>query len=84
MLQQTLMFLASDSPPAQAKSRAVRVSPPAAGLPGQPAERRTSSWSQRAVLALNVLGNAAGLATLLAALWYVLWLAQAFVPIQAL
>jgi hypothetical protein len=84
MLQQTLMFLATDSPPARAKTRAVAVSPPAAELPGQPAERRTSCRFRRVALVMNLVGNAAGLATLLAALWYSLWLAQALVPGTAL
>jgi hypothetical protein len=76
MLQQTLMFLAAGSPsqcaatrnpPAVAADVAAAVSPPAG--------RR--HWRLRQVVA--VAADAAGFAILLAALWYVLWLAQALI-----
>lgn len=75
MLQQTLMFLASDTPSTQA----IPLTPPAALPASFPAPGAETSSGIRWKFAFEVLANAAGLAGFLASLWFFLVLMQSFI-----
>ena len=82
MLQQTLLFLATETTQAQA----VPTKPPAHPLPaanatpGSPVRSRARHSTGRIRLALNVAGNMLGFAGLLAGMWFSLVLMQGAMP----